>query len=184
MVLDFSEDQSETSSGHTISEARLNLARKLLGEKFQASRHAQLLLRSLRHSVLFDMTLHDLASNAADSCLLSGWLLKGYSELKDKEKNLILSAKISRDMLYFGASHVRKGTTIGSSGVQRRDGPEYVKIKMLKDLDFHVVTPSGKFLVNSAELRDVVQVNGTTIIMPEASRNPRHRTNYLSNSPC
>jgi hypothetical protein len=100
------------------------------------------------------MTLDDLASNAAHSCLLSGWLLKRCSELREKEEKFILAAEISGDMLYFGITHKMKKTTIGSSGGQCKDELEDVYIRPLRDLAFHVVTLSGMFLVNSAALRE------------------------------
>jgi hypothetical protein len=141
MVLDFSEDRNNP---RFLSKTRLDLARKVLMEKFPqfANLNAGEVekLYGLENIVLFDMTLEDLESNVANGCLLCDWLLQGYSRLKyHREPKLVLAADFRGDNLHFGTLELfnRKGAN------EKEELNVYVR--SFSDVDFQILTLSGMF---------------------------------------
>lgn len=141
MVLDFSKDRNNPNF---LSKTRLDLARKVLMEKFPqfANLNAGEVekLYGIENIVLFDMILEDLESNVANGCLLCDWLLQRHSRLKyHREPKLVLAADFIGDNLHFGTLELfnRKGAN------EKEELNVYVR--SFSDEDFQILTLSGMF---------------------------------------
>jgi hypothetical protein len=147
MVLDFSEDRSNPNF---LSKNRLDLARKVLTEKFP--QFANLndgkveKLYGLENIVLFDMILEDLESNVANGCLLCDWLLQEHSRLKYHwEPKLVLAADFIGDNLHFGTLELTPGIPkFNRKGANEKEELN-VHVRSFSDVDFQILTLSGMF---------------------------------------
>jgi hypothetical protein len=141
MVLDFSEDRNNP---RFLSKTRLDLARKVLMEKFPqfANLNAGEVekLYGIENIVLFDMILEDLESNVANGCLLCDWLLQQHSRLKyHREPKLVLAADFIGDNLHFGTLEL-----FNRKGANEKEVLN-VDVRSFSDADFRILTLSGMF---------------------------------------